>query len=445
MRLQDKPGTYINFSALHRREKAEAGKKRPFFRRPLALLIGAVLLLIALIFGGRYYLYARTHEWTDDAFIDASITQLGPQVAGKVVKLYITDNQHVEVGDPLLELDSRDFEARLAKAMATLQVAEAGHRAAQAAVEQTRITTRGNIAEASSGVNAAWAAMETAHAQVGAVRERERQAQAAVTAARAQIDAAAAEAKRAAADVQRNQPLYQAGVISQQQWDQITARAQTADAHLTAARAQLDAARAGAATAAAEVEQATKQSQTAQAQVEQGRGRLTGAFAGPQQVRASREQASSASEAVKAARADVEMAELQLSYTKIYAPVQGRVTRRSVEVGDYVQVAQPLMALVRDDIYVTANFKETQLTHIRPGQPVAITVDAYPGKTFRGKVESIQRGSGAAFSLMPPENASGNYVKIVQRVPVRIIFNERPDSSYPLGPGMSVVPEVRVR
>jgi membrane fusion protein (multidrug efflux system) len=138
------------------------------------------------------------------------------------------------------------------------------------------------------------------------------------------------------------------------------------------------------------------------------------------------------------------MAELQISYTKVYAPVSGRVTRRAVEVGNHVQVGQELMAIVPDDLYVTANFKETQLAHIRPGQRVSIAVDAYPGKTFRGRVDSIQRGSGAVFSLLPPENAAGNYVKVVQRVPVKIVFDEALDG-YLLGPGMSVVPEVQVR
>jgi membrane fusion protein (multidrug efflux system) len=141
----------------------------------------------------------------------------------------------------------------------------------------------------------------------------------------------------------------------------------------------------------------------------------------------------------------VELAELQLSYTKIYAPVCGRVTRRSVEVGDYVGIGQELMAIVPDDVYVTANFKETQLTYMRPGQPVEIRIDAFPKKRFTGHVDSIQRGSGAAFSLLPPENATGNYVKIVQRVPVKIVFDEPPDPSYPIGPGMSVVPEVKIR
>jgi len=443
MHLQNKPKAYINFSALHRREKTEAGKKRTS-RRPLALL-SAVLLLIGLIFGLRYYLHARGYESTDDAFIDAYITQIGSKVSSHVKQIHIKDNQHVNAGDLLVELDPSDFEARLAEARAALQATEARHRAAQATVEQTRITARGNVAEASSGVTAARAELDVARAQVRAAGDRERQAQAATNAAQAQLVATEAEARRAEADVWRYQRLYEQGMISRQQLDQATAATQTANARLAAARAQVEAARAAAATAEAEVLGATTQAQRAEAQVGQARGRLTGTEAWHQQVNVGQEQATSASESVEQARANVRMAELQLSYTKIYAPVSGRVTRRSVQIGDQVGASQELMAIVPDDLYVTANFKETQLKLMRPGQPVEIRIDAFPEKVFRGHVDSIQRGSGAAFSLLPPENATGNYVKIVQRVPVKIVFDEALDPNYALGPGMSVVPEVQVR
>jgi membrane fusion protein, multidrug efflux system len=436
-----------------------AGGKRPFFRRPLVLLVGAVLLLAGLIFGVRYYLHARSHESTDDAFIDAYVTQIGPKVASNVLRLHITDNQHVNAGDLLLELDPRDFESRLAEARAALQAAEARQRGSQATAEQTRITARGSVEEASSGVTAALAAVETARAQVRAACDRAAQAQATIKAqeasalqAEAQVAAREAEARFASVDVRRYQMLYARDEVSRQRLDQATEATRTADAQLAAARnqaaanwAQVDVARAAAATAEAEVRQAEAQMRQAQAQVGQARGRLTEASAGPQQVEASQEQAVSAAESVEQARADVEFAELQLSYTKIYAPVRGRITRRSVEVGDYVEVGQELTAIVPDDLYVTANYKETQLTLMRPGQPVEIRIDAFPEKVFKGHVDSIQRGSGAAFSLLPPENATGNYVKIVQRVPVKIVFDEPPDPAYPLGPGMSVVPEVRVR
>jgi membrane fusion protein (multidrug efflux system) len=418
--------------------------RRYLFERPLMSAISAVLLLAGLIFGASYYLHARNHESTDDAFIDAYITQIGPKVSGQVVKVHIQDNQHVNEGQILVEFDPSDFEARLSAARAALQEAEARHRASEATIEHTRLIARGAVEEASSGVTAARAELETARAQVKAAGDRERQARAAIEAAQAQFNAAAAEAGRADVDVRRYQRLHDQGVISRQQWDQVTTGAQTANARLAAARAQVDVANAGASSAAAEVHEAKTQAQRAAAQVGQARGRLVGSEAWHQQINVGQEQASSASESVEQARANLRMAELAASYTRIYAPVSGRITRRSVHVGDYVEVGRALLAIVTDDLYVTANFKETQLARIRPGQPVSISVDAYPGKTFRGKVESIQRGSGAAFALLPPENATGSFVKVVQRVPVKIVFDEALNG-YLLGPGMSCVPEVRVQ
>jgi membrane fusion protein (multidrug efflux system) len=350
----------------------------------------------------------------------------------------------VNEGQILVEVDPSDFEARLSAARAALQEAEARHRASEAAIEHTRLIARGAVEEASSGVNAASAGLEIARAQVRAAGDRERQAQAAIESAQAQFNAAAAEAGRADADVRRYQRLHEQGVISRQQWDQVTAAAQTANARLAAARAQVDVASAAALAAGAEVHEAKTQARRAAAQVGQARGLLTGSSAWRQQVNVGQEEAASASESVAQARANVKLAELQLSYTKIYAPVSGRVTRRSVQIGDHVQVSQDLMAIVQDGVFVTANYKETQLKLIRPGQAVEIRIDAFPEKIFKGHVDSIQRGSGAAFSLLPAENASGNFVKVVQRVPVKIVFDETLDG-YLLGPGMSVVPEVQVR
>lgn len=439
-------------------EKEEAGKNW-HIRRPQVFLISSGLLLIGMIFGGRHYQYSRTHEWTDDAFIRGDVTQIMPQVAGQILKVHIRDNQEVKQGDLLIEIDSRDYEARLAEAQAALQAAEANHRAAQATTEQTQTITQGSVEEASSGVAASLAALQTARAQAGASRDRERQAQATIKAtqaaamqAHAQITAAEAEATRAAADVRRYQTLHREGVVSQQQLDQATAAAQTANAQLAAAReraaaaaAQVEVTRAAAATSAAEVRQAAAQARQAQAQLSQARARSGAAFAGSQQVRVSQEQASSASSSVEQARNRVSQAQLQLSYTRIYAPVSGHVTNRTVVDGNYAQVGQALMAIVTGSVWVEANFKETQITHMRPGQSVVITVDAYPNRTFRGKVDSIQLGSGTAFSLFPSENAAGNFVKIPQRIPVRIVFDEAPDPKCPMGPGWSVIPEVRVR
>ena len=243
--------------------------------------------------------------------------------------------------------------------------------------------------------------------------------------------AAEAEATRAAVDVQRYERLLQSGGVSRQEAD-------TAVATNRSAAANLDAARRGEQAAADNLRQQ-------EALVAQERAKLASAKAAPDQVAYSRAQAEQAAAQTAQLEAALRQAELDLSYTKIVAPETGRITRKSVEPGGYVQVGQTLFSIVPDQVWVVANFKETQLRSMRPGQPATVKVDAYPDKRFRGHVDSIQAGSGAAFSLLPPENATGNYVKVVQRVPVKILIDESPDPHHVLGPGMSVVPEVTVR
>jgi membrane fusion protein (multidrug efflux system) len=234
--------------------------------------------------------------------------------------------------------------------------------------------------------------------------------------------------------------------------DQAVATARTAAAQTEAVRqrvavaaSQVTESQAAQRTATENARRAEVQIGGAQAQVHEAQGRLASANTGPQQVAASEAQAQTASASLEQLQAAVAQAELELSYTKLYAPDDGRVTNKSVEEGALVQSGQPLMAIVPGDVWVTANFKENQIGNMRPGQPVEILVDAYPDKTFKGHVDSIQAGTGARFSLLPPENATGNYVKVVQRVPVKIVFDEPPDPQHMLAPGMSVEPEVKVR
>ena len=205
-------------------------------------------------------------------------------------------------------------------------------------------------------------------------------------------------------------------------------------------------ARAAQTTAAENARRAETQVGGAQAGVNEAMGRLAQANTAPEQIAVSQAQAETAGATIEQLRAALEQAELELSYTKIYAPDSGRVTRKAVEEGALVQVGQPLMAIVPGDVWVTANFKESQIGYLKPGQPVEIYIDAYPDKVFRGHVDSIQAGTGARFSLIPPENATGNYVKVVQRVPVKIDFDkDQLDAQHLLAPGMSVVPEVKVK
>lgn len=276
-----------------------------------ATMAGIVLALIGLVLAVYYWRYSSTHEWTDDAAIDAHIVSISSKIAGQVLHVWVDDNQLVKKGDLLVEIDPIDFEVRLDQARATL-----------AAVQ--------------------------------------------------------AEATRTSKDAARYKQLFERGQVSRQAFDK-----SVADADVSKATSILD-------------------------------------------------------------EKKVAAAELDLSYTKITAPESGRIAKRGVELRSYVQVGQPLMAIVPTEVWVTAKFKETQLEHIRPGQPVKIKIDTYSGHPFRGHVDSIQAGAEARFSLLPPENATGNFVKVVQRVPVKIVFDESTEG-FLLAPGMSVVPVITIR
>jgi membrane fusion protein, multidrug efflux system len=442
------------------RDKKEDKKRpTPFYKRARVMIIVAVVLLVGVTFGVRYFVYASAHETTDDAFIEGHIIQISPKVTGHIAKVYVADNQHVKKGDLLAEIDARDYEARLAQAKATELAAQSKVQAAAINVNVTSTTAGAGVEQASSSVQTARSNVENARAAVEAARGRLEQAQAQVKtaqanaeSAQAQVSAAEAEATRANAEAQRYSELYKQEVVSRQQYDNMIAQSRTATATLESARkraaaaaAQVGEARAAEQAARGAVQQAQAQVGVAQSQVGEASGRLAAANAAPEQVAASRAQVATANADVEQAKAAVEQAELNLSYTKIYAPEDGTVTKKAIEEGTFVQVGQALMAIVPDETWVVANFKETQLDAIRPGQPVDIKVDAYPSKVFRGHVDSVQVGTGARFSMLPPENATGNYVKVVQRVPVKIVFDEQPDPQYPIGPGMSVEPEVRVK
>jgi membrane fusion protein (multidrug efflux system) len=433
-------------------------RKRPLYRRPAFLIAAVIVLLIGAAVGIRYWLYARSHETTDDAFIDAHITAVSPKVSGYIAKIHVQSNQQVKKGDLLVEIDPRDYEAKLDQAKAALAAGEARLKEAQTGVELTRANTQAGVQQAAGTVQQARSGVEAQRASAAAERTRVTQAGAAINSAQAnlkqaqaQVDAAQAELVRARADVARYQELYSKDEVSRQRLDQAIATERTAEAQTEAARqraaaaaSQVNESQAAQRTAAENARRAEVQIGGAQAQVREAQGKLAAANTAPQQVAASQAQAQTASASLEQLRAAVAQAELDLSYTKLYAPDDGRVTNKSVEEGALVQSGQPLMAIVPGDVWVTANFKENQIGHLRPGQSVEITVDAYPDKVFKGHVDSIQAGTGARFSLLPPENATGNYVKVVQRVPVKIVFDEPPDPSHLLAPGMSVQPEVKI-
>ena len=390
---------------------------RRWYRRPLGLTVSVVLALVALIAVVRYVRFALAHESTDDAFIEAHVVGISPKVANFVSRIHVDDNWHVKEGELLVELDSRDFDARLAQAQANLAAAVAQHLGATINVQVVGATSGAGVDQAQAGVQTAGRQIEGARSQLAQ--------------ARARVHAAEAEAARAAADARRYEQLLQYGGVSRQERDNAVAADRTAAANLEAARRAEQGAR-----------DALRQ---AESQREEAKARLASAQAAPKQVAYSRAQAAQAAAQIAQYEAAVRQAELDLSYTKIYAPQSGRITRKSVEPGAYVQVGQTLFSIVPDQVWVVANFKETQLRYMQPGQPATVRVDAYPDKLFKGHVDSIQAGAGARFSLLPPENATGNYVKVVQRVPVKIVIDEPPDPKHVLGPGMSAVPEVKVR
>jgi membrane fusion protein (multidrug efflux system) len=391
-----------------------ASVRKPIYRRPAGIILLAVVAL-AGIAAIAYWLYARQWEQTDDAFLDGSIMPVGTKVAGVIQTVRVNDNQLVNAGDVLAEIDPRDIEARLAQSKATLEASRADAEAARTNVDLIRANTAAMLTQGQAGVELAIAGVATARSQLAS--------------AEADVASAQAEATRREADEKRYTSL-DPRAVSQAQLDASRAADDSARAQLLAAHKRVGAATAGVSEA--------------QAKVANAQGVLAAAQTAEQQVAAGQAKSRFAQAQVGLAQAQLDAATLDLSYTIIKSPVAGRVTRKNIEPGQYLQVGQTLLAVVPQEFWVTANFKETQLTRMRVGQPVDIHLDAFPDHIFHGRVESFQAGTGARFSLLPAENATGNYVKVVQRVPVKIVFEKGDQASQLLGLGMSVLPEVRV-
>jgi membrane fusion protein (multidrug efflux system) len=429
-------------------------------RKKRILFAGGTVLLIAVIAGLRYWINARQFESTDDAFIDGDIVQISPHVPAYVKKVHVESNQFVHKGDLLVELVSDDYDIKLEQAKAELTNAQSRLDQALANAGLTRKETGAVKVQAVSNIEAARTNVEQTRLAAASKGSQVKQAEAAVKTANANLEQTRAQVAQAESDhhlaeveYDRRSALFKKGDISRQSLDQATNQLQTARAKLNAVNKQVDAARsrvdeAKAAVVAAQdiYRQSVAQVDLTRSQVGESQGRLQAANAAPEKVSVSEAEVSVAEAEEKAAESAVHAAELELSYTKIYAPEDGYVTKKNVEEGQLVQIGTPLMAISRsNEVWVVANFKETQLEHMRVGQDVDIEVDAYPSETFHGKVESFQAGTGSRFSLLPSENATGNYVKVVQRVPVKIVFDEKPDKVHLLAPGMSVEPTVKVR
>ncbi len=384
-------------------------------RRGILIIVVLVLIVVAV---GLWWRSTFTED-TDDAQVNGHLIQVSSRINGHVLKVDVEENQKVNKGDVIAELDPRDFQVAVENAQAALASAEANAAAAKVNVPLTSINTGSTLRSAVADVSGAHAGVEQAEQQLASANARLIQAQANYT--------------KAQADLDRYKPLVAKDVISKQQFDAAVA---SADAN----KAAVDDANAGVKAAADGVRVARDRETQAQAQ-------QNSAETGPQQVAVQSARAKAAQAQVEQAKAQLDQANLNLSYTKIVAPAAGIITRKSVEIDQNVATGQNILTLVSlEDLWVTANFKETQLKHMSAGQEAEIEVDA-TGKTYHGKVTQIGGATGSVLSLFPPENATGNYVKVVQRVPVRIDFTDLKDEdpNHALRPGLSVEPKVRVK
>jgi membrane fusion protein (multidrug efflux system) len=383
------------------------------------IVIAVVILLV--IGGALFYWHSTFSEDTDDAQVDGDLYEVSSRVNGQVIAVYVKDNQQVEAGQPIAEIDPKDYQVAFDQAQANLASAEADYQQAHVNVPITSVSSTTQISTSTSDVTASAASVAQAQKQVEA--------------AEARVVQAKANALKAQLDVERYTPLVQKDVISKQQYDQAVATANATTAAVLEAQADVIAAQEAVRQAQQKVAQAKYMAVQSQKN-------------GPEQVRAQEARAEAMMAAVKQAQAKLEQARLNLQYCKIVSPTAGIISKKNVDVGANVSIGQDLLTVVPlTNLWVTANFKETQLQKMHPGEEVKIEVDALGGRKFSGKVTQIGGATGSRLSLFPPENATGNYVKVVQRIPVRIDFTnlQQENGDYALRPGFSVTPIVTVK
>jgi membrane fusion protein, multidrug efflux system len=402
-------------------EPAPKGLANPKTQR---LIFAGGLLLLAIVAGLFFYYHNR--ESTDDAQVDGHITPISSKVYGRVLQVLVQDNEPVKAGQVLVKLDPRDLQAAVDQAKGQLALAESEAQSAGVDVPRTQL----NVLSGTSNADAQLAGSQADLMRAQATFEQARTSDLAW--AQANIEKSKANAQFAQADLERYTPLLQKGEISKQQFEAAKANADATASSLKADQEKL-------AQAERSVEIAKAQLDAAKARVLQAQAGIVLAKADTKQVVMRQADAQGKIAKVRQARAALEAAQLNLEYTTVIAPVDGVATHKQVEVGQIVQQGQGLLVVVPlHDVWVTANFKETQLRSMKPGQKAEVTVDTY-GKTFSGHIDSIAGATGAVLSLLPPENATGNYVKVVQRVPVKIVLDPIPQDKAILRPGMNVV------
>jgi membrane fusion protein, multidrug efflux system len=422
--------------------------------RRVVIVAGIVVALALLGYGGYAWYHASRHVTTDDAYVEGPIAAISAKVAGQVVELLVRDNQAVQQGDVLLRIDPRDHRLRVEQARSAVGIAESRHRAAVERVALGREVAQGQRTQARASILSAESTQQAAREAVESSRATVAARRAALDSLRAELDRTRALAERSELDLKRATELVAKELISRQDLDHASSDAKVAAAQVATAEQRVMQAERDLAAVEADLkgrESGSEPNQVglrmADARAVDARARQIQADAMLQDVRVREAERELAAAQLREARANLAMAELNLEHTEVRAPIAGVVSKKSVELGHVVAVGQPLLAVVPlRDVWVIANFKETQLTRVRPGMPVRVEIDTFPDHVFTGTVESISAGTGSRFSLLPPENATGNWVKVVQRVPVKITLNpEEFGNPIVLRAGMSAFVTIRVR
>lgn len=394
--------------------KNEAAAESKGGRRPFVVLF--VVLVVAVGGIGGWSMAHANEEATDNAMVESDVVPIAARVGGQLLAVKVKENQLVKAGDVLFELDPADFQARAKQAEAELETARAQAAAADAQAQVVEVSARGGLSSAQAVFQGSGAAVSSATAQIAA--------------AQASLTRAESDVRKTKLDLERAQTLRAANAVPQERLDNAQAANDSAEAALQASRAQLSAAQ--------------EQRRAAESRVGEARGRVEQSSPIDAQIAAARAQAKLAHARVQSSEAALELAKNQLSYAQVKAPTDGVVSKLGVHPGQLVSPGQPLVELVPQGTYLVANFKETQVGRIKAGQKVEVKLDAFPGRVLEGQVESLSSGTGSRFALLPPDNASGNYVKVVQRVPVRIAWAQAP-SGLDLRAGLSAEVTVKVQ
>jgi membrane fusion protein (multidrug efflux system) len=411
------------------------------------LPIGITLAVLAgAAYGIWAWLAARHQVSTEDAYVEGAVVAVSARVAGPVARVHVRDNEGVQAGQLLVEIDPRDSQIRVEQARAAVAMATAAARGARSEVPLARESTESRLQQARATLAAARVAVDVGRAETDEARARAHGRRAATAAAQAEVALAESTADRTQLDLDRASRLVAGGLISQQEHDAIRTSHRAAAATLEAARRRLAQAERDTEAADAEIRRRLLSVQQAESRVDEAEAQVADAQSQQTQVPVKEAAAGRASASLEQANAELAAAEFQLAKTRILAPAAGTVSKKTVEPGQMIQVGQPLLAIVPlEGVWVIANLKETQVGRIRTGQPVSVRVDTFPDRVFRGRVDSISAGTGSRFSLLPPENASGNWVKVVQRVPVKILLEDYHANPHLLRAGMSAVVTIDVR